>query len=61
MGRSVVYEPSNLLFFPVVLFPLADLPLSMAADTILLPLDLVLDPEAVPLVIGQGGCRLIGM
>ncbi len=61
MGRGVMNEPASLLFFPIVLFPLVDLPLSFALDTILLPVDLALEAEARPLVVGEGGCRLIGM
>jgi uncharacterized protein YceK len=61
MGRGVIREPRNLMFFPIMLFPLVDLPLSFALDTVLLPLDVILEPDARPLVIGEGGCRLIGM
>ena len=61
LGRDVGREPATLLFFPVALVPLIDLPLSLAMDTLLLPIDLVVEPDARPLVIGSGGCRLIGM
>ena len=61
LGREGVGDPSILLLFPVALFFLADLPLSIAADTIVLPFDLALEREARPLVIGEGGCKLIGM
>ena len=61
MGRGFVSEPASLMFFPVFLLPLADLPLSAAVDSLLLPFDLALEPEARPLVVGEAGCRLIGM
>jgi uncharacterized protein YceK len=61
MGRGFVREPASLMFFPVFLLPLADLPLSAAVDSLLLPFDLALEPEARPLVVGEAGCRLIGM
>jgi hypothetical protein len=44
-----------------MLLPLVDLPLSLALDTALLPLDLPLEPDRPPLRIGEGGCRLVGM
>jgi uncharacterized protein YceK len=61
MGRGVTREPLTLLLFPVALFPLVDLPMSSAIDTVLLPVDIVRESEACPLKIGEGGCRLIGM
>jgi uncharacterized protein YceK len=61
VGRDAVSDPSILLLLPVWLLFLADLPLSIAMDTILLPFDLALEPEARPLVVGKGGCKLVGM
>ena len=61
LGRGVVRDSSTLLLFPVGLVFLVDLPLSIALDTVLLPFDVVLEPEARPLVIGEGGCKLVGM
>ncbi len=60
-ARDVSRDASGLLFGPVMLFPLIDLPLSFVVDTLLLPLDLALDPDRPPQGIGEGGCRLIGM
>lgn len=61
MGRGFVREPTSLILFPIFLFPLVDLPLSFALDTVLLPADLLMEPEARPLVVGEAGCRLMGM
>jgi uncharacterized protein YceK len=61
LGRGVVRDSSTLLLLPVGLVFLVDLPLSVALDTVLLPFDVVLEPEARPLVVGEGGCKLIGM
>lgn len=61
MGRDFARSPETLLFFPVALFPLIDLPLSLAIDTVLLPVDIVLEAERAPLKIGEGGCKLWGM
>jgi uncharacterized protein YceK len=44
-----------------MLLPLIDLPLSAALDTLLLPLDLALEPERPRQSIAGGECRLIGM
>ena len=60
-GRDVSRDASGLLFAPLMLLPLIDLPLSFTLDTLLLPFDLALDPEQPPQEIGAGGCRLIGM
>lgn len=60
-SRSVSRDASSLLFTPVMLVPLIDLPFSFALDTLLLPFDIPLKPERPPQRIGQGGCRLIGM
>lgn len=60
-GRDVRRAPSSLLFSPVMLLPLVDLPLSLAIDTLLLPVDVVLEPDRPPLEVGRGSCRLIGM
>ncbi len=60
-SRDVARDASVLLFTPVVLVPLMDLPLSFVLDTILLPFDIPLEPERPPRRIGEGGCRLIGM
>jgi uncharacterized protein YceK len=61
LGRGAARDPSTLLLLPVGLVFLIDLPLSAALDTVLLPFDVALDAEARPLVIGEGGCRLVGM
>jgi uncharacterized protein YceK len=60
-SRDVSRDASGLLFAPVMLFPLIDLPLSFAVDTLLFPLDWPLEPDRTPQKIGGGGCRLIGM
>ena len=60
-ARDVPGEPSILLVAPLMLLPLIDLPLSFALDTLLLPLDLALEPERPPQKIGGGGCRWFGM
>lgn len=61
LGRDASRDASGLLFAPLMLFPLVDLPLSFAVDTLLLPFDLAFDPGQPPQKIGAGGCRLIGM
>ena len=60
-GRSVSRDASTLLFTPIMLFPLVDLPLSFVIDTLLLPVDIPLQADRKPQRIGAGGCRLIGM
>jgi uncharacterized protein YceK len=60
-GRDVSRNASGLLLVPLMLFPLIDVPLSFVVDTLLLPVDVVLEPDRPPLKIGEGGCRLIGM
>lgn len=60
-GRDVARDAWGLLFAPIMLIPLVDLPLSFALDTVLLPVDIPLEPERPPLRVGEGGCRLIGM
>jgi len=60
-SRNVSRDASGLLFAPVMLFPLVDLPLSAVLDTLLLPIDIALEPDRAPQAIGEGGCRLIGM
>lgn len=60
-GKDVSQSASGLLFAPLMLFPLIDLPLSFVLDTLLLPVDLMMDPEKPPQEIGAGGCDLIGM
>ncbi len=60
-GRDVSRDASGLLFSPLMLFPLVDTPVSLAVDTVLLPFDLVLEPDRPPQGIGKGGCRLVGM
>jgi uncharacterized protein YceK len=61
LSRNATRDPSVLLAFPIALLFLADLPLSAALDTLLLPLDIALEPDARPLVVGEGGCKLVGM
>jgi uncharacterized protein YceK len=60
-ARGVSRNPSGLVLAPLILFPLVDLPLSLALDTLLLPLDLPLEPDGEVQRIGEGGCRLVGM
>ena len=60
-GKTVPRDPSVLILTPLALFHLVDLPFSTIADTILLPIDIPLEPEARPLVPGRGSCKLIGM
>ena len=60
-GRDVSREPYGLVFTPLMLFPVIDLPLSFVLDTALLPLDLLLEPDRPPKGVVTGGCRLIGM
>ena len=60
-ARDVSRNASGLLFAPLMLFPLVDLPLSFVVDTLLLPVDIPLKPDREPLRVGKGGCRLIGM
>jgi len=60
-GRDVSRDASGLLFAPLMLLPLVDLPLSAVIDTLLLPIDVPLEPDRPPQKIGGGGCRLIGM
>ncbi len=61
LGKTIPRDPSVLILTPLALFHLVDLPFSAAADTLLLPLDIFLEPEARPLVPGRGSCKLIGM
>jgi len=60
-GRQVPRDATTLILTPFVLLFLIDLPLSIALDTLLLPVDVPMEPEAQPLIPGRGGCRLIGM
>ena len=60
-SRDVSRDASGLLFAPLMLFPIVDLPLSAAVDTLLLPIDLPLEPDRPAQQIAGGGCRLIGM
>ena len=60
-ARDVSRDASGLLFAPLMLLPLIDLPLSFVLDTLLLPVDLAVEAERPAQVIGEGGCRLIGM
>lgn len=60
-GKTLPRDPTVLILTPLALFHLVDLPFSAAADTLLLPIDVPREPEARPLVPGQGSCKLIGM
>lgn len=60
-AETVPRDPSVLILTPLALFHLVDLPFSAVADSLLLPIDIVLEPEAPPLVPGHGSCKLIGM
>jgi uncharacterized protein YceK len=59
-GRWIREDPKSLILLPLAIFPLIDLPLSAAIDTILLPVDVLLEPKAPPLVPGRASCR-VGM
>ena len=61
LSRDVSQGTSGLLLLPVMVFPAVDLPLSGAIDTLILPVDIALEPDRPPQGIGTGGCRLIGM
>ena len=60
-ARGVSQHASGLLLAPLMLFPVIDLPLSFVVDTLLLPVDILVEPAREPLRIGEGSCRLIGM
>lgn len=60
-GRGVSRDATTLILTPFALLFLIDLPLSIAFDTLLLPIDIPMEPEAAPSVPGRGGCKLIGM
>ena len=60
-GRSVSRDALALLFTPIMIFPLIDLPLSFVLDTLLLPIDIPLEADRKPQRIGARGCRLMGM
>jgi len=60
-GREVPRDATTLILTPIALLFLIDLPLSAVLDTLLLPADIPIKPDAQPLIPGQGGCRLIGM
>jgi uncharacterized protein YceK len=60
-GKTIPRDPSILILTPLALLYLVDLPFSTAADTLLLPFDILREPEARPLVPGSGSCKLIGM
>jgi uncharacterized protein YceK len=60
-ARGVSRHASALLLAPAMLVPVVDLPLSAALDTLLLPVDIALEPGRPPQDIGGGGCRLVGM
>jgi len=60
-GKDVRRNASGLLLAPVMLLPLIDLPLSILLDTLLLPIDIPLEPGRAPQAIGGGGCDLVGM
>ncbi len=60
-GKTLPRDPSVLILTPLALFHLVDLPFSAVSDTLLLPIDMLREPEAPPLVPGRGSCKLIGM
>jgi uncharacterized protein YceK len=60
-GREVSRDATVLILTPFALLFLIDLPLSIALDTLLLPIDIPMEPEASPSIPGRGGCKLIGM
>jgi len=60
-SRDVSRDASGLLFVPLMIFPVVDLPLSGVIDTLILPVDIALEPDRPPQGIGAGGCRLFGM
>jgi len=59
-GKWVWEDPVSLILLPVAIVPLVDLPFSAVMDTILLPADVLLEPEAPPLVPGRATCS-VGM
>lgn len=61
MGRDMTRDASTWIAAPLLLFPLVDLPLSFALDTLLLPVDVPLQAERPPPPVFAGGCRLFGM
>ena len=60
-SKDVGRDASALVLAPLMLLPLIDLPLSLLLDTLLLPVDIPLEPDRSPQAIGGGGCRLVGM
>ena len=60
-GKTLPGDLSVAILTPLALFHLVDLPLSAVADTLLLPIDIPLEPEARARVPGHGSCKLIGM
>ncbi len=60
-GKTLPRDPTVLILTPLALFHLVDLPFSAVSDTLLLPIDILREPEARPLVPGRGSCKLVGM
>jgi uncharacterized protein YceK len=60
-GKLLPRDPSVLILTPLALFHLVDLPFSVVADTLFLPVDIPREPEAHPVIPGRGSCKLIGM
>jgi len=60
-GKTIPKDPTILILTPIILLYLVDLPLSTVVDTLLLPVDILREPEAEPLVPGRGSCKLVGM
>lgn len=60
-GKTIPKDPWVWMLTPLAVFHLIDLPFSALADTLLLPADIPLEPEARPLSPGSGSCKLVGM
>jgi uncharacterized protein YceK len=60
-GKTLRRDSSVLILTPLALLYLVDFPFSAVADSLLLPVDIILEPEASPLIPGHGSCNLIGM
>jgi len=61
IGQDIKQDMSGLIFLPVGALLLVDLPLSVVADTLLLPVDIPLEADRPPQPIAAGGCDLFGM
>ena len=60
-GKTLPRDPSVLILTPIALFHLVDLPFSTIADTLLLPVDIPLEPDARSVVPGCGSCKTLSL